>query len=570
MGIEDVGSLNRLEIRRFAAISIQTFGGEVDRYSPDIWRVTLPPALSNLAESRDVTAVFDPKDQKPGREEIIIQPGSLAFNELLRLVKQDVSVGKLHLSAVNMQIHSPKAIDVSSLSVTIEEFTPEQTAEAISFHFVVEMESVSSFHQERFETVTLDLANGDLQPELTQRLLSHTGSLTQTYQTASLRPGSGVVKKRYQAAVGEVERRIDTDVTDLLSEATDAAETRVKEIRDLYDQRRDEVNKELYGSARRQRKKALNEQESGEITETINRYDVNVNISLIGITVISHDFGELRLTLCDGERTGETTFQYAPATGDTIDFSCTICDMNFSNKERPQICDCGSVICSECLGCCLECGVNGCPNCETPVVTCELCGRRECRDCGALCNECNRSVCSYHTEVCSETEDTVCLACGQSCTTCGTFHGDRSLNQCRVDEELHCESHIDQCAVGDELLCPKHSHRDPISNKYVCTEHAESCDTCKQLFVSTTLDNGICETCTDLSSNKAIETEVRSQLPDEVSFRSMKIGANDMYVVVLGKRLIRSNEVIILDRDTTETVARYSVGILTQLSRGWL
>ena len=167
MSVEDISTLNRLEIRRFTATAIQAYGGDVNRWNADSWHVTLPDPLDNLAESRDVAVVFDPKDQQPGRDEILVQPGSLAFNQLLELAKQDTSVGRLYLTAADMQVTLPDVLDVSETTARIEEFTPEQTADAVAFHFLVEMESVSSFHRERFETVTLDLANGSAQPALT-------------------------------------------------------------------------------------------------------------------------------------------------------------------------------------------------------------------------------------------------------------------------------------------------------------------------------------------------------------------------------------------------------------------
>ena len=196
MSVDDVSTLNRLEVRRFAATTIEAYGGDVNRRNADTWHVTLPEPLRNLAESPEVAVVFDPKDQEPGRDEILVQPGSLAFNQLLELVKQDISVGQLYLTAGDMQVTLPDVLDVSETTARIDEFNPEQTADAVAFHFLVEMESVSSFHRERFETVTLDLANGSSQPKLTERLLAHTSTLSRTHEETNIDQSDDVIKKR--------------------------------------------------------------------------------------------------------------------------------------------------------------------------------------------------------------------------------------------------------------------------------------------------------------------------------------------------------------------------------------
>ncbi|MDS0284066.1 hypothetical protein [Haloarcula onubensis] len=50
----------------------------------------------------------------------------------------------------------------------------------------------------------------------------------------------------------------------------------------------------------------------------------------------------------------------------------------------------------------------------------------------------------------------------------------------------------------------------------------------------------------------------------------MLISINSSYVVVYGKRLVRSNEIVVLERDTGDIVEQYRTGLLARLSGGRL
>jgi hypothetical protein len=73
-----------------------------------------------------------------------------------------------------------------------------------------------------------------------------------------------------------------------------------------------------------------------------------------------------------------------------------------------------------------------------------------------------------------------------------------------------------------------------------------------------------------LSKNEKQEAEVTEQLPAGTSFRSMEINSNAAYVVVRGKRLLRSNQIVVLDRKTGDVIEQESVGLLAKLSGGRL
>jgi len=51
-----------------------------------------------------------------------------------------------------------------------------------------------------------------------------------------------------------------------------------------------------------------------------------------------------------------------------------------------------------------------------------------------------------------------------------------------------------------------------------------------------------------------------------IDFRSMKINENSQYVVIHGKRLLRSNKMLVLDRESGEVIEQYGVGLVDRLS----
>jgi hypothetical protein len=50
----------------------------------------------------------------------------------------------------------------------------------------------------------------------------------------------------------------------------------------------------------------------------------------------------------------------------------------------------------------------------------------------------------------------------------------------------------------------------------------------------------------------------------------MKINENSQYVVIHGKRLLRSNKMLVLDRESGEVIEQYGVGLVDRLSGGRL
>jgi hypothetical protein len=57
------------------------------------------------------------------------------------------------------------------------------------------------------------------------------------------------------------------------------------------------------------------------------------------------------------------------------------------------------------------------------------------------------------------------------------------------------------------------------------------------------------------------------KVPGEISdeFRSVKAGGNNAYLVILGKKLLGRNQLVVYDLQTGEESHRHSAGMLKQL-----
>lgn len=125
--------------------------------------------------------------------------------------------------------------------------------------------------------------------------------------------------------------------------------------------------------------------------------------------------------------------------------------------------------------------------------------------------------------------------------------------------------HIETCCVERERLCEEHARVDPVSGNPVCDDHVKKCNICRQRVATDKLENCECETCRDIEKT-ADSLDIQASIPD---FRSIRYGENNQFAVIHGKRLIGSNEIIVIDRDDHSIVERYGVGLVARLTGVW-
>lgn len=269
---------------------------------------------------------------------------------------------------------------------------------------------------------------------------------------------------------------------------------------------------------------------------------------------------------------------------------------------------------------------------DTQFTTCVVCWEDVCQSCVRTCSSCGSAICDDHSEFCDACDSKTCHLCGEGCSTCNTFHCDSHLARCQDCGDLHCDEHLQscefcgslrcevdidhcsecgdwtcsdhsascttcsdtfceqhievcalcsdgqgdeqrefchkdtiKCSVGEEVVCSNHRASRTIGSGHVCHEHRDTCDPCQINYIEAELTNGKCTACQSLG--KVAQEHVPAEITSE--FRSVEAGSNDAYMVILGKKLLGRNKVVVYDVQSGEEVDRHSAGMLKQLMGGY-
>jgi len=80
--------------------------------------------------------------------------------------------------------------------------------------------------------------------------------------------------------------------------------------------------------------------------------------------------------------------------------------------------------------------------------------------------------------------------------------------------------------------------------------------------------DGECQTCRGLSTKEERTAGITDEIPDSVDFPTLDINSNSQYIIVHGKRLLGSNEIIVIKRGSGDILERYGVGWIARLTGG--
>lgn len=666
----DTSILNSVNIKRFTKSVLESYDVEIDRSNRAKWRVTFPPELIQRLDRQQGTLVFDAADREMGAGELLVQPGTTVFSALLDLVQQSGTVSQLRLTEDSLQVNLPNVLCESNLACKTTEFSGEMSDYALTFHFRVQIETPASFHSEEMYSVTIDPETQARLPDLTERLTSH---LPQLLDDNNDHAPAGIdqmsVEEAFEEAQKAVADRSRSNVSKIRDEADQSATERIKEILDWYDQQRDELDKQIreqqqevekwqekrrkarkdstrwkYNRNRKEAKQELDqlkeevdkkhrelaEEESEEVEEVIDRNQVDVDVSLIGVTEVSYVRGDLTLAVDSGHAETEVTVSYLPATDEFHGLDCAACARDLTEGVLPRLCRNGHMIGDPCAKTCRSCGLSYCEDCnvEAQFDTCTVCWEPVCQDCSHSCSSCGSPVCADHAAECSSCGAVTCRLCGEECGSCESFYCDSHLSHCPDCEDYHCTTHTDACAVcgdircrsdiafcgdcndplcsdhgaacdtcdedlcsdhvrtctictqnqgettdqfctshtihcdiGGETLCASHRVSRTLGDGEVCQDHYASCDSCEIGYSESELTDGRCSACTSLgdTSHEPVPADIKSE------FRSVEVGSNSAYLVILGKKLFGRNKVIVYDRQESEEVSQQSAGMLKQL-----
>jgi len=275
---------------------------------------------------------------------------------------------------------------------------------------------------------------------------------------------------------------------------------------------------------------------------------------------------------------------YCPGCGTESEFvSCTVCWEDVCQSCMATCERCGSISCDDhievCAACnqatCRLCGENcstcGAFHCDTDLLYCDDCDEYHCHAHTYSCGYCEATRCEEHIAGCTECGTLACTHHRGICTTCDDTVCDQHFETCHVcryaDERPRgfCQAHTNYCSVGGEVLCSDHRVPTTLGEGRVCAEHREACSTCKVPYSHNALTDGQCSACSSLG--EVDQEHVPHPIVNE--FRSVKAGANNAYLVVLGKKLLGRNQLVVYDLQAGQESHRHSAGMLKQLFGGY-
>jgi hypothetical protein len=191
--------------------------------------------------------------------------------------------------------------------------------------------------------------------------------------------------------------------------------------------------------------------------------------------------------------------------------------------------------------------------CERHVASCAVCGERRSTDGIAHCENCDRLLCEAHRSSCG--------VCG---TTCCPEHA-HACEHCTVPAERFCEEHTERCLGGGEVVCEEHGAAAVLATGRICVDHRVPCALCGVAYAEAGLDEGRCSACRDLNTDEAIEPPVATVAE---TFPSARVGTTPTHAVIHGKRRLRRDELVVIDRATGEELRREKLEFFAGLGGG--
>lgn len=417
--------------------------------------------------------------------------------------------------------------------------------------------------------------------------------------------------RREESAARLAEKRAEVEEWRENYENARSDETRLRYLRERreaeaeLDELEDEVERE---------REALRAEERERIEETIDRHRIDVDLDLIGVTEVTYERGRLTLGLTDGRTTLTRSLSAVPATGTYYGLECPVCEADLLEApsepdspdgevetdidvdaetdvdpdpeprpepgsgadsrpgpidRSPRLCVGGHLVCASCAIGCRACDrwyCEECPAADDRLTTCGICGSRECTDCTAVCTECGTAVCSEHRANCTECEAVICDAHGYRCETCdGTLCPAHATTcaHCRGTPTTYCERHAERCVGGGEVVCAEHAASDAQVAGTVCREHVAACALCRVEYAQSRLDDGRCPACRNLSEALPDDPAIRAVARE---FTSVAVGTTSTHAVIYGKRRLRRDEVVVLDRRSDEEIRRVSASLRSKFT----
>lgn len=252
--------------------------------------------------------------------------------------------------------------------------------------------------------------------------------------------------------------------------------------------------------------------------------------------------------------------------------SCTVCDERVCSDHRTECALCAAATCIACGEPCAICEEFHCDAhlveptdavgdgrlyCEAHAEACTQCGDVRGVDAIEYCSECDEPFCGTHRHGCRVCGETLCRTHAVACAHCAdsTSNAEAAVT--------FCGDHAEHCAAGGEVVCEAHSRPGVIVDGWVCDDHRAACGLCGVEYAESGFEDGRCPACTGLSAETPAEPPVAA-IAEE--FPTTRIGTTPTHAVIHGKKRLRRDEIVVVDRRTGEEVGRFKADFFSKLS----
>lgn len=196
-------------------------------------------------------------------------------------------------------------------------------------------------------------------------------------------------------------------------------------------------------------------------------------------------------------------------------------------------------------------------HCEAHVEACGVCGERRAIDAIEYCAECGTPLCALHLESCAVCEEPRCSAHTASCAHCVASTASTE------PPTTFCERHAERCVGDGEVVCEAHARPGVIVDGWVCDDHRAACELCEVRYAIAGFEDGRCPACRGLSAETPVEPPVATVAE---GFSNALIGTTPTHAVIRGKRRLRRDEIVVVDRSTGQEVRRFKADFFSKLS----
>lgn len=350
-------------VDEFVTAYLESLGATI-RKEGRRWTVSVPDDTETALSLNETVVQLTGDSEKADDDAVPLAPGSDLFERLVDDAAERAPLGSVALTGDDVEFDTPDWVASDSIEVTDHRFTPYYDRNALCVLFHVGIETVSEYQRDLLRSVAVDLADNEPRPQLAQTCLdlsARTGaSLGETEHTV----GKDELLEAISACRETVEEAIDSEVREVRENATRAATVEIEEYRQYLRQRRDELADETQRLADRvdelsatigaasdrehrlerlRKRKAFRSElaelrdELDDVRDTLDRdlpekraairdrHALTVRIRPVTATLITHERGDLDVSVRDGSRSATLTCDYAVGVGALNQPTCERC-----------------------------------------------------------------------------------------------------------------------------------------------------------------------------------------------------------------------------------------------------